>query len=615
MAVSFPSGSLVRRELLTTLRRPSVFFFMGLFTVGCVIAALSQWPSPKQLLWGGTRVSENLLSMIALSLLAGAGLFIPGLAGSALSLEREQETYDQLHLTLISPWGMLFGKLANVLGVFTLLAVAAMPVLGVVFFLVGISWGTVLGSLFIVYINAFSCACGGLFCSAFFRRTIVAMMASYIAGAIVYGFHWLLLILLLEMGSDALFGYGIVYSFFDAIGERIADLWSAVERTLFLGRLFPRGSTEENLALVFTPAGVVSSGPGGMQPAHYFCATLYQLLIAAGFLFGAHRILLRPPITTAAAPKAVIDDAAVLNARRKRFPYYLIDPLRRKQAIEDGRNPMFVRELRWGMLGRMDVLVRVFYAAVAVEMLLGTMCMVSLTGTRTGEGMAGAMVCLTVLTCLAAPALMANTFTKELEQGNFDMLRMTLLPSRAIFLGKLSAGLVSLAPLFLAAVAVGTCFAGVTAIGWHEPENVRVYIEGLVTLTVCALLTMTLSLAASSHMRTTARALVLSYALNLFFFGGLFVIAYGIWHNFFVVTHPQYETWHWRYTTMPYTSGAYITYACSPIFAYMKIHLLGARVDEAARLFWVASTAAFSLSGLLILLGAMRRFKTQRMRD
>ena len=51
------------------------------------------------------------------------------------------------------------------------------------------------------------------------------------------------------------------------------------------------------------------------------------------------------------------------------------------------------------------------------------------------------------VTVLLAPALMANALTKEMELGNLDMLRMTLLRPRDITLGKLAAGAMALFPV------------------------------------------------------------------------------------------------------------------------------------------------------------------------
>ena len=47
------------------------------------------------------QVSEDLAVSVSMALLLGCALFIPAFAANSISIEREQQTYDLLHLTLI----------------------------------------------------------------------------------------------------------------------------------------------------------------------------------------------------------------------------------------------------------------------------------------------------------------------------------------------------------------------------------------------------------------------------------------------------------------------------------------------------------------------------------
>ncbi|MBI3894112.1 MAG: cbb3-type cytochrome c oxidase subunit I [Candidatus Wallbacteria bacterium] len=69
------------------------------------------------------------------------------------------------------------------------------------------------------------------------------------------------------------------------------------------------------------------------------------------------------------APK-IIDDAAVLQRRRKRWPYYLIDPLARAHEIKDRQNPVWVKEQRVGFLAKTPVLIRLTYVGMFISLML-----------------------------------------------------------------------------------------------------------------------------------------------------------------------------------------------------------------------------------------------------
>ncbi len=180
-----------------------------------------------------------------------------------------------------------------------------------------------------------------------------------------------------------------------------------------------------------------------------------------------------------------VDDEALLATRRKRFPYYLIDPLKRKKQIEDGQNPVFLKEFRWGMLGRLSFLVRASYAALLLNVLVVSTLLIATASTRMYDSMSVLYLILTCLSCLIGAGFLANTLTKEVEQHNLDMLRMTLLTPRQIILGKLSAGAITATPLAFSTAAVTVLCTLTVSIAWRDPGIFGVAQQGLATYLVC----------------------------------------------------------------------------------------------------------------------------------
>jgi len=570
----FPSAALVKRELIRDLRRPRSFVCLGLFVAVCILVAIANYPPEHaRNMAAASHFSREFVRMVTLTLVAGAALFMPGLAGSTIVVEKEQRTFDLLHLTLIRPHRIVIAKLLNTLGLLMLLTLAVMPVLGVVFFLVGIDWAQLALMLMVLTAATFSCAMVGILCSARFARTTVAIIASYVGMVTVMGAPVLLVYICAAIGRSTGLGYIHIPRQFEA---------------------------------AFSPFAAVLYSD--LVPYVLLCIA-YQTAFAFASFFLTLRILRRPPRTAIVITRKPIDDAALLEARRKEFPFYLIDPLRRKEPIEDKRNPMLVKELRWGAMGRSTALIRVFYTAFIVYFLLGAIVVLTTvystryTGNFTGSVFMW-LIMQIYLTVIIAPTLLANALTKEYELGNVDMLRMTLLTPRDIVLGKVVAGAVSLSPLILAALLSS---APLVFVGLFFPGCLSLLLTGYVTLLVCAFVSLSLGLFASSITRRTGASVVLSYLFNIMVLGGFTFICLLISD---AIRSPPYSL-------APLPSER-VGHFLSPIAAfwagslYYRHWRLG---DSALNWYWLGNVATFTLLSLGIIWFCVVRFARVGMRD
>jgi len=317
-------------------------------------------------------------------------------------------------------------------------------------------------------------------CSTVFRSSIAATFAAYIFTGL-FCFGPMLLMMLLAMVLSA---------------RSVSNL---IEEAFLLS---PFGM----LFAIWGFAGMFGSLVWGV---------LYQLaviLICRIFLGRRLSRTVEPPKVESTKP---IDDPALLRERRRTFPFYLIDPLRRSPLIPDDMNPMWIKELRWGIGRRGAVLIRLFYGFLIGYSLL-SLALLYLQGFGRTDECGMWMVIQMVLTASLAPILLVNTFSKEFEIGNMDMLRMTLLDPRDIIRGKLLAGVSTLAPLVLAAGLSNFWLPLVSpGMGWD------LFFIGCGTLLVSTFLAACVGLLASVLTRKTSTAIVLSYFLNLCLFLGL----------------------------------------------------------------------------------------------
>ncbi|MEX2016221.1 MAG: ABC transporter permease [Candidatus Hydrogenedentales bacterium] len=563
-----PAWVLVKREFVSTLRGGRAFVLVLLVTIIAALFVVSSWPVTDQVgnsLEAAGWASRDLMYTFVIGLLIGSMIFVPAYAAGGIVSERERGTYDLLATSLLRPRSILLGKLGNALGFFLFLLVALAPIFCVSFFLVGIDVFEYARAIALVIATALACAALGLLCSVRYRRSFSAIIAAFVGMLALYAGPLILLLLVLSF-----------LDFFE------------------LNRVPAFGGPLEELAQIVSPPFVLMSLFSGVLSTWDFALALFYELAVAGLCLSlAYRRLRKPLEPPAVEQRKPIDDEAELVRRRKSFPFYLIDPLRRKAAIEDNRNPMLVRELRWGLFNRGTVLIRVFYCAFVVYFFI------SVGGSFIGDVREFAVLFVMiqiVLTILVAPALIANSLTKEYELRNADMLRMTLLRPREIILGKWFAGALSLAPMLMAAVLTTVPLLYTNIDEWET------LIAGYGTLIVSALTCLSLGLFASLLTRRTAPALAITYVLGFIVFIGL-----ALGFDWLMGSLGLGGAFDWL--------GAYL----SPILVFYEnswdVGIGRFRTDEVAWNYWLIGTVIWAGVNFLILAITVAGYHRYRMRD
>ncbi|MEW6351363.1 MAG: ABC transporter permease [Thermodesulfobacteriota bacterium] len=484
-----PAWALVKKELLSKLRTRWLSVVIAGFVLGGVLMVWNAWPVPLMLLPGYwlpailAKVSTRLTVAVYGVLMAVCALVIPAIAAGSISLERKTETLDQLRLTLITHLGIVTGKLLGVIGIFLVVVFAMLPVCACVLFLPGVDSVQLVWSFVTVAVCACSCAAVGIMCSAFFKGSVAATVASYVVT------------LLVPLGSAQVL-----------IGLAMKE-WAGYG---------PNPFSDPDTLRVFCPLIPLLDSrllSGGQLPH----ALAYQVLIIA-VCFGFTVLRLREEsksryVRSSEKPAS----AEVLEQRRRSFPYFLIDPKAPRHPIPDHRNPMLVKELRWGILSRASSTIRLFYVSLFV---CTGICAWELVNPSWGRGYAygssasdisaGIFIEIALVLCIT-PVMLARAFSKEDEHGNMDMLRMTLLTPWQIVWGKLLSGLIAISPAVLGAM-VATCL--VSAVVLLEPGVARSVFGALVTLVVLVLLSLSVGLFSSLVTRKTGLSIILSYGLS-----------------------------------------------------------------------------------------------------
>jgi ABC-type transport system involved in multi-copper enzyme maturation permease subunit len=487
----FPARALVKKELLPAVRSRWLFVIVSVCVAAVIAVVWMAWPVHPLYPDYIARVSRELLAGVNGVLLAVCALVVPSIAATAISRERDAETLDQLLSTLLNPTGIVAGKLAGIVGTFLLMVLALLPAIGCILFSAGVDWVQVCWSFSMLVFVATSCAGLGLMFSAFFRSSTTATVATY-AG-----------VLLIPFGGALILTAVFV--------EWLIPQW-----------MVPR-NIEPFLWMVCPVPGVIDCSDAEVW--QFPGALGYQVSVVVMSVAVAAAMLRRESRRAPRSQGPVLADVTTLEARRRRFPYYLIDPAQPRKPIRDGRNPVLVKELRSGFAGRATAWARVFYGSFFVLSVILLFILLrdaysSAYWRGYAQGVFEAIIIETVLIVCVVPAILAPVFSKEDQQGNTDMLRMTLLTPWQIVWGKLLSGIVAVSSVVLGAMS-STVLVFVTWL--QEPKVLGVLFTGFVTLTVCVLLSLSLGVLASVFTRRTGSSIALSYGLSFIAFIGLYV--------------------------------------------------------------------------------------------
>ena len=566
MWLPIPAAALVQRELLEGLREKKVFllllssnvllfavFGLGVLSVGNDPAALAQI----------TPVAFIALCVVWYGL---AVLFIPAMAGASICIEKQQGSFDLLWTSLVRPSGVIAAKMVNILSIFLLLVISNLPIVGVLFFFVGVDWVQFLWGFGLVFLTAVACAAAGLMCSAYFYRTLAAFTASYAVTLCFLG----------------------------------APYWFVVLMTELLFNWPYRGETLNDVMMVFCPplafgATLNSPGNGNMLLG----SVVYQLVFILVMLRLAWRFVKRPPRPMQVDTRKPIDDSEQLRARRRTFPFYLVDPQRRRATISDGSNPMCAKEIYSGLLARPTWRIRTFYVSLVLAFpfsLFGAVANYHEVGNEIFN------VCwfITIFVVLLAPGVIAHALPKEYELGNMDLLRTTLLSPWQILMGKLFSAVIMLSPFVLGVL----CGLGLMLMNmvWADPLGfLQGGAEGCVLIAVNVAWALTLSLRTSLYFRRTLPALVASYIVGLFFFAGipLLFVLFGE----LVVRPYSHIDWQLMEPLIGFTSPLLV------------VPFRADTMNSSAMLYLLLDLLAFAALSVLVFASSVRQFKRTHMRD
>ncbi|HWQ11153.1 MAG TPA: ABC transporter permease subunit [Roseiflexaceae bacterium] len=131
----------------------------------------------------GRQIGKALFLVVAAVALVEVCVITPALTSGSIAGEKERQTFDLLVASLLSPWQIVWGKLASALAFVLLLILAVVPVMSLAFLFGGVSAAEVLIALAGLVATAVFYASVGLFWSSVTRSSLGA--TSFALGSII----------------------------------------------------------------------------------------------------------------------------------------------------------------------------------------------------------------------------------------------------------------------------------------------------------------------------------------------------------------------------------------------------------------------------------------------
>jgi ABC-type transport system involved in multi-copper enzyme maturation permease subunit len=467
--------AMVYKETLMLLRsrraRGLLLGYLGLLA----LVVLWNWPSSQVLTLAGV-TAQRMLYIVGMGQLVLLLATLPGLTAGSVIAERESGRLATLQATRLSPVVILFGKWLGSVLFALILMVCSLPLVMLCQVLGTLELGLVVEIYAHLIVTIFWAGMIGLAVSALARTGYGALMTTY---ATIIAVSTLTII-------PTLLGFG---GYWPEVARNLSPLGSMVSVL-----------TPDVWQLLVEPAGT----PGVMTVYSAFCL---GGAVLAGMV--AWWQLRRPDQPRAHRRSRVIDDRREIIERKLVFPWYLIDPQRRRRHIGNWINPVLSRELRSRMLGKGTVFLRVFFAMAIFSLVLTLYAVMRTDATIVDSVRVVVIASQVILIGLVAPPLTAPAISRERELNTLDILRMSRIGPWRLAMGKWYYALMISASILVAAVPMWFVIFKMQRV---PPEA----IGQAIAVVVAALLGGTLAgLAASSLCRRTGTATGVGYLLTV----------------------------------------------------------------------------------------------------
>ncbi len=486
----------LRKDLLGLFRLKRVAAIQVVFVAVLALLVMATWPQGGIVGTGaGTapagsliRTDDRLLVGLIVGQIVMMILFVPAIAGVALSGEKEGNTLEMLYASRLSPLEIISGKMGLAVAFPALLLISGLPFLALLNWRGDVRASDLLWGAARLAVSAVFLSMLALTISAFCQRSASSLVIAYVTVLILCGVTLVPAAIMLEHQS------GIAATLMHYV-RGISPVAAALSR--FRGGYIDVGPARRMVPIweVFLPA-----------------STLFTVACAALLIFR----LRRPP----AEEQGLGGGAGDYERSLGRRVIYLLDEKKKRRPIGP-MNPVFAREQRTASVGSGRWMIRVFYGTIVLSLALSGMAIYGgMEYPDLLRHVAGILVAFQIgLIGLVTPSLTSSSISSELENGTFEMLRMTRLSGGQIFRGKF---LASLFPALLPMIALIPAYGALA----YMNAGYIAHFRALAPILLLAIaFCLTLGLFCSVFIPRTSHATVVAYLIT----ASLFILPLFAW--------------------------------------------------------------------------------------
>ncbi len=549
------------REIQSAARDPKIVCLVLGFIIILGSILLFLWPSTGVFTLASDS-SMEIFSIFLMSNLALVILLVPALTSPTITTERENNSFDLLFTSLLSSGEMLRGKLFAGITMILVVIVLAMPVAALCSLSGGIGPGLLLRAYGVIAMSALTYGMMGLAFSALCRRTFTALILSYVGVAVlaggtylpysllgrVYALRWLWQFIRSLSPFDAI--YSLVFPkryaltqlsmlsdhvlfnfYFHLCGMAIlATLflvifckyvlvapkpgtiyrWLAIGLTVFLipfviiqGYVVYIMIAQQGMDAAQLAQAPRLSGRGG-PPILRSLGLFVVIDIFIAWMIGKMRKL---ALTDGSKYEDQFSGFKEVAKRKLTWPFYLIDPLKRKKPIKLWTNPIFIAELRSKIFGKPSFIIWSLAACVILSFTILILVCVQYADVLRPDTVRWVAILFQIgIVALLAPAISSGSITDEISSRTFLMLRMTPLSAVRVVLGKMEAAFLYVSIFLISSVPVLVSLAYL-----EVRENYWRIGAWCAVMLLTTLAFITAGLCASAFSKKTSHATAISY--------------------------------------------------------------------------------------------------------
>jgi len=477
---------LLRNEVL--LKR--VFYAWVFLALSLILV----WPD-SGVLSSEAQTSRLVFKLFALGQLSMCLLLAPAITAPLITEEKENERFGMLFASMLTPFDVLLGKWLSSFVIQVVAIMSGLPLLMLTLVLGGVSWLEIFQVYLVCVITLLQFGLMGLFLSSIKSKTYDALLQSYAWMLIWVALTWLPSYLLGDFELLALpFAILRAMSPFSAMFDIVSP-----EVLVYIGRL----PAEWDILELWSADYLV-----------YVFSSLFVSIVL--FLLCLKKVFDLP------LGRDIRSEVKESDAKKKKFPYTLINPDKRRKAFGIG-NLMFIKELRCKMFGHIGNLIRGVYVGFTASISLVILVTMNMDSLSMEAVRVVSVLFQLVVILLLCPALTASAIAEEYNLGTMEMLRMTPVSAWQVWSGKLKASIFYMFILLVSSIPIYSLFIIMEIVSSGNPflvfEIVGIQLMLLIFASACGIW-------CSALMRDTQKAVGLAYLILISIVAGPFCLEY-----------------------------------------------------------------------------------------